>query len=228
MKRFLQTAAFLAAAMTALVACDERTDERATWLSETLALEWRLGDNEALAAFQARYDSTADSLSMPWSRSAMAKRFVENIERQGNDTLTAAARAIALSVNDFASHYASQLIDSLRHSATITPEQALERMTVIGTGAGRVGALASAEAYSLELDRRTRDLPVDEQMRVYARAAITPDELGKALAEEYLMPQADTALTRARLDALRHIYDASSMAQCEASFNNNIKKDLAK
>ncbi len=205
-----------------LTGCDDRVAERAMRLSESLALEWQRGDTEALATFKAKYDGHADSLSLPWSRGTLERLFIENVEAHGNDTLTAAARAVALEPDEFADFYAGQLLDSLRHSTTITPEQALSRMTVVGTGAGRVGAVASAEAYSLELDRRTRQLPVDEQMRVYARAAITPEELGHALAEEYRMPGADTTLVRQRLEALRQIYDTARMARCEAEFNRNI------
>ena len=222
MSRLIKYLALAAVVMTALTACDDHVPERAMRLSESLADKWQRGDTEALATFKATYDGHVESLSLPWSRHTLEKLFIENVEAHGNDTLTAAARAVALEPADFADFYAGRLLDSLRHSATITPEQALSQMTVVGTGAGRVGAVASAEAYSLELDRRTRELPVDEQMRVYARAAITPEELGRALAEEYRMPEADTALVRDRLDALREIYDAPRMARCEAEFNRNI------
>ncbi len=207
----------LAVTLLLLTSCTDTT-RRGTRLGDDFINTWRAtGD---LARVVAEHDAVVDSLTFGWQAGIVNNAFIERVESAGNDTMSVAARAIALGTDAFAEHYASQLIETLLNDDNFTPEQAGAQLTLVYTALGRVGRADLAEVYHISLDRLTRELPFDKQMRVYARAA-TPAELGRQLAAERKLPGVDTTEINHRFDALQHIYDDAQMVACRAAYEAN-------
>lgn len=212
MKTF--TTILIAAFALVLTSCDhaERLGQQA---AGRLQEAWHSDDTTALTQFVAYYASLDDSLSLLDTRRSVNKAFIQAGWKQ-SDTLGIASEIIA-NGEESAATRAEQLVDNLL-GGDLNAQQACDRIGLAQTVASRLNQPQWTAKYCQAIDDAARNLPLDKQMALYAKAC-PPAELARQLTAERNAPNADTAMISKQIEALRRIYSAEQMTEFNNAYN---------
>lgn len=162
--------------------------------------------------------ASLDSCDNDIDKSFFRKEFLKTLQDAGNDTALLAAQILMLDnpslIDDTAYPIVKGLLDG-----SLSKNEALRRVQLVHRLHRVVKKAAHIETWNQGLQRCMDDLPVDQQMKVYA-AVSSPHTLGQALKKDNQDKAGNETTIAAQVKALKKIYNEKQFAEFYSSFHS--------
>ena len=202
----------LSACATIMCSCNEANKGEA--MARCLEAAWP--NHQAMQDLAADYNRMQDSLWIPGTASRLDNAFINYFE--GQDSLSAMARAIALDANELGDFYGNEVANDLLNAQTDAIE-ASKTVSIATWALTALGRDAKVEQFQSAVDEVLKSYSTHDQMVIYSRSC-SPRALAEALKEERQKADADIDDIDERVKMLEGIYTPEQLQEFKQNYIN--------
>jgi hypothetical protein len=173
------------------------------------------GDNDSLKMEVENINAVVDSLTF---KRPFVNAFIDEASKS-DSTIALAAKVLLKNGDDVSSEMCTEIINGLA-DGTLNYTQANAKIMQFADVCTKLNKENLNKSFGKMLDEYAAALSIDKQMKVYS-AATTPEKLGEAMKEDAKAPNADKALIKRQVEALKSIYNTEDYKKFIDSYKND-------